>query len=264
MKPAPATHKKVGTLPVAGDPDTLKQTNEIKTAIPLLEPLELADKAISADAPLTQRSIAEFLRRRLAHYHFTVKANRPALLADLERYFHNRPATAHFRETCCGHGRIETRSIWVTEALNDYLDFPGLAQAFLIERQVLKKKTGQRSTELAYGITSRPASEASPERLLQINRGHWTIENRCHYPIDWNFEEDRGRIRTGYGPENVSRLRRFAVALIQSKPGRRGAETLRRLNRNVRTVFDYLLMSENARRTHRPRPAAHTAAPATA
>ena len=95
-----------------------------------------------------------------------------------------------------------------------------------------------------------------PERLLQINRGH--------YPIDWNFEEDRGRIRTGYGPANVSRLRRFAVALIQSKPGRRVAETLRRLNCNVRTVFDYPLMSENARRTHRPRPAAHTAAPATA
>ena len=49
----------------------------------------------------------------------------------------------------------------VTEALNAYLDFPELAQAFLIERRVLKKKTGERSCELAYGITSRPASEAS-------------------------------------------------------------------------------------------------------
>ena len=127
---------------------------------------------------------------------------------------------------------------------------------------MLKKKTGERSCELAYGITSRPASEASPERLLQINRGHWVIENRCHYLIDWNFDEDRGRIRSGYGPENVSRLRRFAVALIRSKPGRRVAETLRRLNRNVRTVFDYLLMSENSRHPSRASAAPRPAAPA--
>lgn len=92
---------------------------------------------------------------------------------------------------------------------------------------------------------------------------HGLLEiNRCHYVIDSNFDEDRIRIRTGHGPQNVSRLRRFAVALIQPKPGRRVAETLRRLNRKVRTVFDYLLMSENARRTPCPRPAAHLAPPA--
>ena len=189
------------------------------------------------------------MRNRLGHYHFTVKGNHPALLADLERYFADRPPTAHFSQISCGHGRIETRSIWVTDALNAYLDFPALAQAFLIERQVLIKNTGQLTRELAYGITSRAACEASPQRLLQINRGHWTIENRCHYVIDWNFDEDRSRIRSGHGPENVSRLRRFAVSLIHCKPGRKVAETLRRLNRNVRTVFDYLLMSKNSLRT---------------
>ncbi|MHB1815315.1 MAG: hypothetical protein ACYCUE_10915 [Steroidobacteraceae bacterium] len=82
-----------------------------------------------------------------------------------------------------------------------------------------------------------------------------TRQNRCHYIIDWNYDEDRGRIRTGHGPENITRLRRFAVALILCKPGRRAAETMRRLNRNVRTVFDYLLMSENSRRTPAPAPA---------
>jgi predicted transposase YbfD/YdcC len=222
--------------------------------------LDLTDKDITADALLTQRPIAKFLRSRLAHYHFTVKGNHPALLADLQRYFADHPGTAHFSETSCGHGRIETRSISVTDALNGYLDFPSLAQAFLIERQVLKKKTGQLTRELAYGITSRPACEASPQRLLEINRGHWVIENRCHYVIDWNFDEDRSRIRCGHGPENVSRLRRFAVSLIYSKPGRKVAETLRRLNRTVRTVFDYLLMSENSRRT----PPARTSAVAAA
>ncbi len=30
--------------------------------------------------------------------------------------------------------------------------------------------------------------------------------------IDWNFQEDLSRIRTGYGPENITRLRRFAIS----------------------------------------------------
>lgn len=220
-----------------------------------MDPTLLKDKDITVDALLTQRDIARFVRSQFAHYHFTVKGNQPTLLADIQKHFHSRTDPPAYVTTGSGHGRIETRSIWVSEALNDYLDFPEVAQVSLIERQVIEKKTGKTSCELAYGITSRPASEASPERLLEINRGHWGIENRCHYLLDWNYDEDRGRIRTGHGPENVSRLRRFAVALIQAKPGRRVAETLRRLNRHVRAVFDYLLMSENARR----RPAAAAA-----
>jgi len=33
--------------------------------------------------------------------------------------------------------------------------------------------------------------------------------------IDWNFNEDRSRIGTGYGPSNITRLRRFAVGITK-------------------------------------------------
>jgi len=49
--------KKVGTLPVAGC-DEEKQTNEIKTAIPLLDAIDIRGKTITADALLTQRELA--------------------------------------------------------------------------------------------------------------------------------------------------------------------------------------------------------------
>ncbi len=217
-------------------------------AAPLLAPLALQDKDITADALLTQRAFAQYLLSRQAHYHFTVKGNQATRLEDLQGHFQNR-GSAHFTDTSCRHGRIETRSIWVTETLNRYLDFPGVGQAFLIERDVLHKKTGQHSRELAFGITSRPAAQASPQRLLEINRGHWLIENSCHWILDWNYDEDRSRIRTGYRPENISRLRRLAVGLIKSKPVRSVAQTMRRLNHNMRLIFDYLLMTENSRRT---------------
>jgi len=56
------------------------------------------------------------------------------------------------------------------------------------------------SREIALGITSRTPQEASPQRVLAVNRGHWSIES-VHYIIDWNYDEDRSQIRTGFGPE---------------------------------------------------------------
>ena len=84
------------------------------------------------------------------------------------------------------HGRIETRRIWCSTALNAYLDFPHVGQVFLIERESIEKKTGAHSREIALGITSRTPQEASPKRVLAVNRGHWSIES-VHYIIDWNL-----------------------------------------------------------------------------
>jgi predicted transposase YbfD/YdcC len=124
------------------------------------------------------------------------------------------------------HGRLETRRIWTTTELNDYLDFPHVGQAFVVERYCLETKTGETSREIAYGLTSRTPQQADPQRVLQVNRGHWTIENSCHYILDWNYEEDRSRIRTGYGPENVTRLRRFAIGAIKSHGTRSVAQKM--------------------------------------
>ena len=96
-----------------------------------------------------------------------------------------------------------------------------------------------------YGITSRTPEQANAQQVLQTNRNHWSIENGCHYILDWNFDEDRSRIRTGHGPDNISRLRRFAVGIIKSKGVDSVAEKMRQLHRNTRLVFDYLRMSKN-------------------
>jgi predicted transposase YbfD/YdcC len=143
------------------------------------------------------------------------------------------------------HGRIEIRNIWLTTELNDYLNFPHVGQAFKVERITIHKKSGKQTQDIAHGITSKTPNQASAAQVLQDNRGHWSIENSCHYIIDWNYDEDRSRIRTGHGPENMTRLRRFAVGLIKSKGVRSVAQKMRELNWNVRVVFDYLKMTRN-------------------
>ncbi len=226
--------------------DKVKRTNEIKTAIPLLDAIDIEGKDITADALLTQRKIAEYLvRERKAHYHFTVKNNQPGLFEDIAFYFQDRQDPDFIHCEPPDHGRIETRKIWITTELNDYLNFPHVGQAFLIQRESTNKKTGKYSSEIAYGVTSRPPEQADPQRVLATNRGHWAIENSCHYIIDWNYDEDRSRIRTGHGPENITRLRRLAVSIIKLKRARSVAQRMRQLW-NTRLVFDYLRMTENS------------------
>ena len=233
-------------MPIEGN-EELKRTNEIGMAIPLLDAIDIKGKDITADALLTQRKLADYLcRDREAHYHFIVKGNQPGLFQDISLYFQDRKEPDFITYDPPDHGRIETRKIWTTTELNHYLNFPHVAQAFVIERQSVEKKSGKTSHDIAYGITSRTPEQANAQQLLAMNRGHWTIENSCHYILDWNFDEDRSRIRTGYGPENISRLRRFAIGVIKSKDVRSVAQKMRELTCNVRLVFDYLRMTKNS------------------
>jgi len=100
----------------------------------------------------------------------------------------------------------------------------------MIERESINKKTGAKSRETARGITSQIPDKAQPEQVLAINRGHRTIES-THYIIDWNFDEDRNRIRTAFGPENMTHLRLFAIGLLKffQKPSESVSEMMRKL-----------------------------------
>lgn len=217
--------------------------------IPVLESLDIAGKTLTTDALLTQRKLATYAVERKAHYVFTVKANQPTLHEAIQLAFADRQQPDFRESPDLAHGRIEQRSIWTSTALNDYLDFPGVGQVFLIERHVIEKKTGKTSTEMAFGLTSHTPQTASAARVLAYNRGHWSIENGCHYTLDWNWDEDRSTIRTGHGPENLTALRRFASGIIKSRTQESVSSTIQRLGRNVRLVFDYLRMTENSRPT---------------
>ena len=233
-------------MPVA-DSDEQKRTNEIGMAIPLLAGCAIAGKDITGDALLTQRTLATYIVAQQAHYHFTAKGNQLGLQRDLALLFAQRGAPDFVEGPVAAHGRIETRRIWCSITLNAYLDFPHVGQVFLIEREAIDKKTGKQRQDIALGVTSRTPQQASPQRLLAINRGHWSIES-VHYIIDWNYDEDRSRIRTGFGPENITRLRRFAVGILKSfqKPQQSIAEMMRTLCFRNRLVFDYLRMTKNS------------------
>ena len=78
-----------------------------------------------------------------------------------------------------GHGRRERRTLKATTALNEYLDWPGVAQVGQVESEVVKD--GKTTHETRYFITSVSRAVADAGQLLKWARGHWSIENRSHY-----------------------------------------------------------------------------------
>ena len=220
----------------------------MKIAIPLLNSIDIRGKTITADALLTQREIARYLvEDRKAHYHFTAKGNQKQLMEDISFYFENIAREPdHTTVDPPDHGRIETRNIWTTSELNDYLDFPYAGQTFMIERITFFPKSGKETRVIAFGVTSKTPDLASAEDVLKDNRGHWRIENSCHYIIDWNYDEDRNRISKGYGPENMTRLRRFAVGLLKSRGIKNVSQKIRQMVMSPRIVLDYMKMTKNS------------------
>ena len=84
-----------------------------------------------------------------------------------------------------------------------------MAQVFRIER---RRDDGE---ETAYGITSLCAEVASTERLLEISRRHWSIENSLHYVRDVTFLEDRCRTRCRNKAQTLAAFRNLAITVIR-------------------------------------------------
>jgi predicted transposase YbfD/YdcC len=132
-----------------------------------------------------------------------------------------------------GHGRIETRHIWTTCGLNDYIEFPHLKQTFRIERIVTDLRGKPKRHEIVYGVTSLSDTEASAAKLLELNRGHWEIENRLHYVRDVTFDEDRSQVRKGSGPQTMASLRNLAISLLRMSGATNIASATRHLGRRT-------------------------------
>ena len=107
------------------------------------------------------------------------------------------------------------RKIWTSSDLNPYVDFPFCGQVACIERHTENLKTGKKRSETAYLITSLSPHKVSPKQLLDLNRGHWSIENKSHYVRDVTFDEDRSQVRTAQGPRMMAILRNLAIAIIR-------------------------------------------------
>ena len=150
-----------------------------------------------------------------------VKENQPALYEHIRLLFRTPPVPVdgdeHLacRTTDKGHGRLEVRTLESSTALNEYLDWPGVAQVLRRHCRRVRLKTGEVSETITYGLTSLRREEALPPQLERLWRGHWMIENQVHYIRDETFGEDRCQIRSGCAPQALAALRNGILSLLR-------------------------------------------------
>jgi predicted transposase YbfD/YdcC len=90
-----------------------------------------------------------------------------------------------------------------------------VAQVARIERVRVRLKDQSEQRETVFCITSLSAQKGDAARLLTLNRGHWSIENRLHYIRDRTFDEDRSQVRKRAAPHMMASLRNLAIGLLR-------------------------------------------------
>ena len=197
---------------------TGEKQNELSIVSQFLTPTLVKGRIFSADALHTQHAFCFSVKRWDGDYVLIAKDNQANLAEDLRLFFTEPPADCRDWRTARtvdkGHGRLEIRELVATTELNDFLagQWAGVAQVFRLTRTVYEK--GQMRREVVYGITSLSSTQATADRLLELVREHWTIENRLHWRRDVTLREDHCQVRKGGAPRVLAILNSFLLGLL--------------------------------------------------
>jgi predicted transposase YbfD/YdcC len=220
-----------------------EKSNEI-TAIPeLLRLVDIQGAIITIDAMGTQKTIAEQIIEGEADYVLALKGNQETLHQAVidhineqwEDDFARVKARRHqTKET--GHGREETRSyiqLPVPESLPGLALWKGLKSMGVVVSECVRN--GKETVEVRYYISS---LAVGVKRFAHAVRGHWGIENSCHWSLDVTYREDDSRIRDQHLRENFAWLNRLTLSLLKQHPGR---DSLAMKRRSCGWSKDFLL-----------------------
>lgn len=202
--------------------------NEISTAPQVLKKLDLGQKVVIGDAMHTQRKVSKQIVKAGGDYLWPVKENQPQTYTAIQQLFTEQNPSPGFGKAQTdfqrsekvnkGHGRIEKRSLTSSALLNDYLDWPGVAQVYRLERKFTWLRQGQvikTSRKVEYGMTSLPRYKANAARLLNMRRQYWQIETGLHYRRDVTFREDATRMTIGAAGKILAMIHNLVIWLLK-------------------------------------------------
>lgn len=211
----------VGARVAIGQVAVAEGGNETLAARALLETLALDGLLVTGDAMHAQAETAVRVLKRGGDYLFALKANRPAMLAEVEAFFADPPGPLpETITTDADHGRIEIRRHRISHDVGWLFSsrryagepaMPGLATIGCVEAE--RRIGGSASRSARFYLSS---ATLSAERFAEVVRAHWSIENGLHWVLDVTFDEDRARNRKDHGPENLAILRRITLNLLNT------------------------------------------------
>ena len=194
--------------------------NEIKMIPRLIDMLDVEGVTITTDAIGCQKEIAQKIIDSKNHYVLQLKKNHKHLYAEIEAYYH-KLLREDFADTDCstyetiekGHGRIEVRK-YTQFVLSDWVEgreeWSGLSSVIRVERTRIISE--EESLETSWYLSSLSVDVLKSAKAI---RAHWGIENGLHWCLDVIFEDDVCGMHSGWGPMNLSLIKRYCMNLLK-------------------------------------------------
>jgi predicted transposase YbfD/YdcC len=194
--------------------------NEALGAQQALALLSLDGCIVTADALHCRADTAQIILDAGADYALAVKANQPTLLVKARTLIEAaEPAPEAIQYPAKAHDRMEARTALVVPATD--IDFPGIAAVARVETHC--KRAGK--PELVVVRFFLLSTIITAERMLEVARTHWTIENQLHWVLDVALNEDAARNRKDHGPRNLALIRKLALNILRQHPDKGSIKT---------------------------------------
>jgi predicted transposase YbfD/YdcC len=211
-----------------------EKSNEI-TAIPeLLRILELSGCIITCDAMGCQKNIAKEIIEADADYVLALKGNHETAHGEISAYMldlvmeKETPRTpgsapAHgaarllesWSEVEKDHGRTTTRHYHQSDRIGwfeEKEEWEGLRTFGMVK--TITEQNGKITEEERYYLCS---IGLDVKGFAKAVRGHWGVENCCHWVLDVIFKEDESRARSGHAAQNLGTTRGLSMNLIRKE-----------------------------------------------
>lgn len=251
------------------------KTNEIPTVETLIKGTNLNGVIVTWDALNTQTKNVEAVINAHGDYILPIKGNQGTFYQDLIDYFNTEKCeeiiagnleSAYLTYTEKSHSSFIKYECFQTSDIKWYSklnEWKGIKSFGLVRKTITKKEKVKNTrknakkeqveklvttTENRYYISSR---QVNIQEFNLVTRGHWQIENKVHWHLDFTFCQDDNKTLNKKALKNLEVIHKFNLAILDRvKPRyKRSLKKIRKhLTNNIKEFFNeflcYLLLSQ--------------------
>lgn len=201
-----------------------EKTNEIPVAQKALEKMQLKGCIVTFDALHMQKDTVATIKNRGGNYVGGLKGNQAGLKEEAADYFNEDDLLAYYKEkgdyresSEKAHGHIEKRQYYLVRPTKSKIikEWASLKAFVCCVKTITDIHTNEVKKEIRYYA----ASEDDIELCVAAIRGHWSVENRLHWHLDYTMREDENTTMDKNAFNNLSLINKMVLTLIKlTKP----------------------------------------------
>lgn len=219
-----------------------EKTNEIPVAQKALESMDLKECIVTFDALHTQKDTIAIIRERKGEYVGGLKGNQSGLLEEAVSYFNEKELLDYYKEKGDfyetmekAHGKLERRTYYLVKPTKRKIikEWSGL-KTFICCIKAIKDKYGNAKEEIRYYLSSMD----DVELCAQAIRGHWSVENKLHWHLDYSLNEDDNTTMDKTAFNNYSLINKMVLSLCKLAKPVTGSPSIRTLRKEFGWGFE--------------------------